>query len=166
MEHPLPAGIVPVEPPDAPAALECVERVLADTCAALGVRIPPIRWFRSGRGPAGDSHMVLMGMYVFPAGIVWLNAAYRTPEALARTAAHEGVHHWQRTTRGDCVDDLEHEWREREAQHRARAIVPVGSIGMPRGKRRDAWYEQARRRTGTSEAKDNAAAQGGGSGVG
>ena len=46
----VPAGAKPVQPPDAPAAIECVARVLAETCAVLGVSVPRVRWFRAIAG--------------------------------------------------------------------------------------------------------------------
>ena len=77
--------------------------------------------------------------------VVWLNVDYRTPEDLARTVAHEVVHHWQCMTRGECLDDLEHDEREREAECRADVLIPEGSIRLPSGTERDAWFEPARR---------------------
>ena len=40
----VPSGVEPVEPPDAPAALECIARVLIESCAALGVTTSRVRW--------------------------------------------------------------------------------------------------------------------------
>ena len=77
---------------------------------------------------------------------IWLNVDYRSPEGLVQTVAHEAVHYWQDRTRRRLGDDLEHRDREREAQLRARLLVPKGSVRIPRGRARDAWYEPARRR--------------------
>jgi hypothetical protein len=145
----VPKGIMPVAPPDAPAALRCVEQVVADASARLAVATPRIGWFRPVPVPDGEeSYEHVRGMVFGGQRTIWLTVRYRSPQQLARTAAHEVVHRWQFVRRGSAIDDLEHEEREREAQRRAEVLVPKGMFPTPRGRKRDAWFEPSRRRYG------------------
>jgi len=147
----VPAGVEPVEPPDAPAALECVTRVVAETSAALGVPEPEVRWFEPRLvGDGKESYLWVLGFHTFGESVIWLSVDYATPEGLARTVAHEMTHYWQSEARRPCVDELEGSERESEAQRRAKAIVPDRSVRTPRGRKRDLWFGPERRRYGAS----------------
>ena len=144
----VPSGVEPVEPPDAPAALGCVARVLTETSAALGVTTPRVRWYR----PAAGHRIFDEGSYGWVRGfhnhgerVIWLNVRYPSAQELATTVAHEVVHYWQDQRRGRCLDEVEHAEREREARRRAHLLVPKGAFPTPRGRKRDAWYAGARR---------------------
>lgn len=142
----VPAGVDPVEPPDAHAALECVARILRTTSAVLRVPEPRVRWYRALPVQGGaESYEWMRGFHWPGQSDIWINVVYATPEELARTVAHEVIHYWQDRSRWRCLDDLEHREREGEAERRAQTIVPTGTIRMPRGKKRDAWFEPARR---------------------
>jgi len=144
---PLPAGIEPVEPPDAPAAIDCVSEVLAEVSRKLGVSGLRVRWYRSVPTPTGEMpYGQIQGFIVNGHRAVWLNVGYRDPLELARTVAHEVVHQWQYVRRGPCLDELECSEREGEARRREKVLVPKGRFRTPRGKKRDAWFEPARRR--------------------
>ena len=140
-------GIEPVEPPDAPAALDCVATVVTDASHRLEVSSPRVRWFRPR--PVQEpvrSYSQVLGVVLPWQRAIWLNIVYSSPQSLATTTAHEVVHHWQLLRRGRWLDDLEFEEREAEAQRRADVLVPRGTYRTPRGRKRDAWFEPERRR--------------------
>jgi hypothetical protein len=142
--------IEPVDAPNAPAALACVETVLEDVARALDVPVPGLRWYRAWPSPGGKTRPTnTSGFVVHGEPVVWLSVAYSRPQALAVTAAHELVHYWQDQRSGRCVDAMEHREREGEARRRANVLVPKGTFRTPRGKKLDAWFEPARRRYGT-----------------
>jgi hypothetical protein len=144
----VPSGADPVEPPDAPAALECVARVLTETCAALGVTTPRVRWYRPAGGPGifdEGSYWWVRGFHNHGERVIWLHVGYASAQELATAVAHEVVHYWQDARPGRCLDVVEHAEREREARRRARLLVPKGTFPTPRGRKRDAWFAGARR---------------------
>ena len=106
-----------------------------------------VHWYRPM--PVADiakSYEYVRGFILPGRRTVWLSVGYRSPNDLAQTVAHEVVHQWQDIRRGPTIDELEHTEREGEAQRRAEALVPKGRFRTPRGKKRDAWFEPARRR--------------------
>ena len=148
-DDPVPLGIEPVEPPDAPAALDCVATVVTDASHRLEVSSPRVRWFRPR--PVQEpvrSYSQVLGVVLPWQRAIWLNIGYGSPQSLATTTAHEVVHHWQLLRRGRWLDDLEFDEREAEAQRRAAVLVPKGTYRTPRGRKGDAWFEPARRRYG------------------
>jgi len=143
----VPRGVELVDALDAPAALGCVEEVLAQASRTFGIPIPVVHWFRPVLVfDAEGSYERLNGFVEHGSLVVWLNVDYQTPQGLAVTTAHEAVHYWQNYRRGTCLDDVEHAEREGEAQRRADLLVPKGTYSTPRGKKRDTWFEPARRR--------------------
>lgn len=143
----VPVGVEVVEPPDAPAAIACVKEVLAEVSEELGVSELRVRWYRpTPVTDIADSYEYVRGFILPGRRTVWLGVTYRSPNDLARTVAHEVVHQWQDIRRGSTIDDLERREREGEAQRRAELLVPSGRFKTPRGKKRDAWFEPARRR--------------------
>jgi hypothetical protein len=148
MDTNAPAGVEPVEPPDAPAAIACVDEVLAEVRKELGVSELRVRWYHPSPVPDGEkSYLFVLGFIQPGSRAIWLNVGYASPHDLARTVAHEVVHQWQDIRRGPDLDALEFDEREGEAQRRAEVLVPKGRFRTPRGKKRDAWFEPARRRT-------------------
>jgi hypothetical protein len=144
----VPSGVEPVEPPDAPAALECVARVLTESCAALDVTTPRVRWYRPAGGPGifdEGSYWWVRGFHYPGERVIWLHVGYASAQDLATTVAHEVVHYWQDRRRGRYLDEVEHAEREREARRRAHLLVPKGTFPTPRGRKRDAWFTPARR---------------------
>jgi hypothetical protein len=144
-----PLQVSELEPPEAPAALECVANVLVEVCATLRVTVPRVRWYEAlpGMDPE-DSWEGTLGFVRFGESVVWLCVDYVSPQGLASTVAHEAVHYWQGHRRGRCLDGVEHAEREGEARRRADLMVPKGTYRTPRGKKRDRWFEPARRRYG------------------
>jgi hypothetical protein len=143
----VPRGVELLEPPDARAALECVRTVLTEAANTLRTPVPRVNWFRPIEGPDTEGQYELLNGFVRHGGrVVWLYVGYRSPQRLAVTTAHEAVHYWQNYRRGPCLDDVEHSEREGEAQRRADLLVPKGTYRTPRGKKRDPWFEPARRR--------------------
>jgi len=139
--------IEPVDAPDAPAALACVESVVEGATRTLGVPVPEVEWYRLWRYPSGKTApMNATGFHLHGKPVIWLSVGYRTPQRLAVTTAHEVVHYWQDHRRGRCLDAVEHQEREGEARRRSRLLVPDGTYRTPRGKKLDAWFDPPRRR--------------------
>lgn len=149
-----PSGVVPLDPPDASAALHCVKTVLVRAVRTLGGPVPQVRWFRPAEGGeyepdedglAVDGYPPPSGIYEDRSGVIWLNVGYEAPYWLANSVAHEAVHHWQDVLRGPSIGAEDYQRREMQAIDLSEELVPPGSIPKPRGKEVDAWYEPARR---------------------
>ena len=151
----VPEGVMPVLPPDAPAALFCVEVVLADVVQSLGVPTPDVRWFTQARAQPGESRRRLLGFHYSGEPVIWLNVRFRTPQGLARTVAHEAVHYWQVVRRGWAQSEVERDAQETEAQRLSAHFVPKGTSRRPRGPAGDLWREPASRRHGRPATADD-----------
>jgi hypothetical protein len=140
----VPMGVELLAPPDAPAAIDCVDEVIDLAAGTYGIAKPPVRWFRPAPW-VSDDYVGIRGFVFYGWPEVWLSVEYSTPNGLARTVAHEVTHRWQDVRRGPAFDDMEFHDREHEAQRRAKRLIPNGTYRTPRGRRRDAWFPGDRR---------------------